>query len=141
MTRRIVLVLVASLTVFLLVLPSGPAGASCPSGKAGRLESTDNGSGFEFNWDIEVPQTTFASGEDAVVDLALIPFENEDTSIYLSHGGMNYVTLVQDSEGTSTAGVPHTPGKWNNIRIVADYDADQYVVTINGDSSKPIAFN
>ena len=59
MNRRTALIVVASLTIFLLALPSGPAGASCPTGKAGRLETTDIGMGFELNWDIEITPDLF----------------------------------------------------------------------------------
>jgi hypothetical protein len=145
--------LVLSLLVLVgagLMGASSPAGASCPSGKVGRFKSEfDAALGSQsFGWSL--PATAnFESGGKAIVDLALIPFNEPGSTltILLEDGdGFLPVIVYFHADGTTTQDPGPDPGpdfarnKWNNVKIKANFDDQTFELIINGVGVGPHAF-
>lgn len=130
------------MTGAMLIVLAGPAGASCPAGKAGKLSSVESGLAEVFDWRPDAG-ATFAADETAKLEFAFIPFDGPGSKtlyVYDSNSGSNFVILSFAGDGTTSAGVDYVPGKWNNVELVADFDEDEWTVTINGIESSAQAF-
>ncbi len=123
-----------------VLVVSSPAGASCPGGKAGRLR-TEFHKGLDADyafWRNDVPTTIFSSSQRAEVEFALMHPADSSVTLYVSDGSSNFVAPTF-SNGFA-AGVNYALDKWNNVRIALDFNADTFVLTINGVSSEPQPF-
>lgn len=110
----------------------------CPANLAGRFNTVDR----DFSWYEYFGQNTFSSGESAILDLAVVPFESGRTSLTLDeNGGRTGFGVTFYEDGTVNHVVPYVPNAWNSVRLVMSFGDQTYTLNVNGQISDPIPFN
>jgi hypothetical protein len=138
--RALGICLSAALIATMLFFFSPPAFSSCPRGTVGKMK-TGAGASQLFAWRENTP-TTFGTGEKLEIDLALIPFPEtasggSSLAVWTESSGV--LLYIDFGPGGSTSfGISYEPHKWNNLKVIADFDSQTYTVKMNGQTSAPI---
>lgn len=144
MKRALGISLSAALIATMLFVFSSPALSSCPRGTVGKMKTESALSAQRFAWKEQTP-TTFGTGEQLEIAFALIPFpETVSGSTYMEVGaeGGGILLSTNFSQGGGTDfGISYEPNKWNNIKVIADFDSQTYTVKMNGVTSDTFAFS
>jgi len=140
--------------VFLLVgcLAAGLAMASQPSGYAGKLIPNppvfsplvgDPGlppvSCGGFHWWSPFEPATAGPDETFVLDLAIVPFRNSGTLVFLAEKAGSGILMLRFADGL-VGGLPYTRGGWNDVRVVARPATQDFLLTVNGTDAGPYPF-
>ena len=128
-----------------LLVGASPAQATCPKDLAGKLDKEQMPALtiYGFNWSEMFTETVIGDDDKLVLDLSVLPWGSLSTIFYpLSGSGQEFAQIDMDAqvEGGMAHGVPFEPGKWNDVTVSFDFEAQTFVVNINGISSDPVAF-
>jgi hypothetical protein len=139
-------VLIAVLSV---VYPSGKSVAAatfsspvppCPANLAGKFViGWSEESGYAFEWYKFFGQHTFTA-ETLVLSFAIVPSDSGSTYVGLDEIGGRTGYGFSFSGGLVNGAVPYTAGVWNVVEVEFDFDAKQYVITVNNVASDLISF-
>ncbi len=146
-----------------IILAGAPiARASVPEGLAARLHTglvsrypTVPSCTPVFYWRESMTLPTFSRTDSVTLDMAIIPFEGDNSSFHLRDaatgddfaslhftGGVVTGETFDPQGGLSLAdgGVAYDPSGWNDVRVDLRFATQDYFITVNGQRGGPFPF-
>lgn len=119
--------------------------ASCPDGRAGRMESgivnseTDRKSEY-FEWYAFLGEHQLGASSTITIDFAIIPFSTGMTYVGMDEIDGRTFFGLEFENGMVNGTIPYSPMCWNDVKAVVSIADQSFTLTVNGVSSGPLPF-
>ena len=133
-----------------LIATTTAADAACPQRRAAEMTAElvtgqPTSDGYKFDWYWGDGFQAVGPNDKVVFEFAVIPFSEGSTSFWLNSVEDNTVfTFFLVSfygDGTTNEGMAYDEGIWNDVRVVLDFEAQQYTTSINGETASDAFIN
>ena len=126
------------------VATTSVAHAACPQRRAAEMTAElvtgqPTGDEYKFIWAWDGGFLDVGPNDTVVLEFAIIPFSEGTTSVWLNsvedNTAFTFFALSFDGDGTTNDGIAYDEDMWNDVRVVLDFETQEYTTSINGESA------